>query len=69
MILPILVLLSSHTARDVKPFSMSSTRPVDCGGKGNPLIESIPDDAPLTRPTYSGAGKNILGSSFLPQFV
>ncbi|KAK8491990.1 hypothetical protein V6N13_034921 [Hibiscus sabdariffa] len=29
-------------ARDVKPFSMSSTRPVDLGGKGNPLIESIP---------------------------
>ncbi|KAK8609919.1 hypothetical protein V6N13_093329 [Hibiscus sabdariffa] len=27
---------------DVKPFSMSSTRPVDLGGKGNPLIESIP---------------------------
>ncbi|KAL3516763.1 hypothetical protein ACH5RR_023665 [Cinchona calisaya] len=42
-------------ARDVKPFSMSSTRPVDPGGKGNLLIESIPDDAPLTitRPTYS----------------
>ena len=32
---------------------MSSTRPVDPGGKGNPLIESIPDDVPLTRPTYS----------------
>ena len=32
---------------------MSSTRPVDLGGKGNPLIESIPDDVPLTRPTYS----------------
>ncbi|KAI8522387.1 hypothetical protein RHMOL_RhmolMtG0003200 (mitochondrion) [Rhododendron molle] len=27
---------------DVKPFSMSSTRPVDPGGKGNPLIESNP---------------------------
>lgn len=32
---------------------MSSTRLVDLRGKGNQLIESIPDYALLTRPTYS----------------
>ncbi|KAL3520254.1 hypothetical protein ACH5RR_018403 [Cinchona calisaya] len=56
-------------ARDVKPFSMSSTRPVDPGGKGNPLIESIPDDAPLTitRPTYSpNATRLFRGMAFNP---
>ena len=31
----------------------SSTRPVNPGGKGNLLIEFIPDHVPLTRPTYS----------------
>ena len=31
----------------------SSTRLVDPGGKGNPLIEFIPDHVTLTRPTYS----------------
>ncbi|KAL3520247.1 hypothetical protein ACH5RR_018396 [Cinchona calisaya] len=56
-------------ARDVKHFSMSSTRPVDPGGKGNPLIESIPDDAPLTitRPTYSpNATRLFRGMAFNP---
>ncbi|KAL3529243.1 hypothetical protein ACH5RR_008565 [Cinchona calisaya] len=56
-------------ARDVKPFSMSSTRPVDPGGKGNPLIESILDDAPLTitRPTYSpNATRLFRGMAFNP---
>jgi hypothetical protein len=52
---------------------MSSTRPVDPGGKGNPLIESIPDDVPLTRPTYSpnatrrGAWHSILSQYMLLQ--
>ena len=31
----------------------SSTRPVNPRGKGNPLIEFIPDHVPLTRPSYS----------------
>lgn len=54
-------------ARDVKPFSMSSTRPVDLGGKGNPLIESIPDDVPLTRPTNSpNAIRLFRGMAFNP---
>lgn len=39
--------------RDVKPFSMSSTDPLNPGDEGNSLIESIFDDVPLTRPTYS----------------
>ena len=54
-------------ARDVKPFSMSSTRPVDPGGKGNPLIESILDAVPLTRPTHSpNATRLFRGMAFNP---
>ncbi|GKV52572.1 hypothetical protein SLEP1_g59149 [Rubroshorea leprosula] len=72
------VALASHLSWDLtclaimpelskRPFSMSSTRQVDQGGKGNPLIESIPDDAPLTRPTYSpNATRLFRGMPFNP---
>lgn len=58
-------------ARDVKPFSMSSTRPVDPGGKGNPLIESILDAVPLaylfSQCNPAGAWHSILSQYMLLQ--